>query len=169
MVADLGTVFHVLDGVGGLELGPTARVLVAWCGFAWVPALILMTVFLPLVFPSGRPPGRRWWLVGAVGVAALVMWLVAVGIDALTRPADEILYGGSWIVLLALVIAGVAGAVWSVAFRYRRAGDVERRQLRWVSFAFAVVCLVVGISLTPPAQEVFSSAAAQALLVGVMA
>ena len=62
MVADFARVFYVLDGAGGLNLSATGRVLVAWCGFAWVPALILMTVFLPRVFHRvGRRDGAGGW------------------------------------------------------------------------------------------------------------
>jgi hypothetical protein len=144
------------------------RMLAAWTGFAWAPALIVMTVLLPLVFPSGRPPSPRWWWVAGVGVAGLVFGFVAVTVDALTVGLDNILENRSSWILSALMVVGAAGALMSVVVRYRRAGGVERRQLTWVSWAFVVACALIGVSLAVPPEGVFTTAAGQLVLVAAM-
>ena len=45
--------------------GELASCLASW---AFVPGIVIGVVFLPLLFPDGRLPSRRWWLLGlAVG------------------------------------------------------------------------------------------------------
>jgi hypothetical protein len=129
----VGTVLAVFDGVGW-ELGLAARLLIAWTGFGWIPAIVLMTVFLSLLFPTGRPPSRRWWWVAGFGAAGLVYAFVAVTLGAATgSPLDEILSeGAAWVVVVVFMATGALG-------RPRRrsrgfcAEGIERRQLMWVS------------------------------------
>jgi hypothetical protein len=49
----------------------------------WAPGLGLILVFLPLLFPDGRPPSRRWRPVGWLGglsiglicvLTSIVLW-----------------------------------------------------------------------------------------------
>jgi hypothetical protein len=98
----------------------------------WAPGLILM--FLPLLFPDGRPPSRRWrpeaWhgglSIGLISVSAsLVVWLLE-GTGTTDEPPG-------W--LLALLQAGfplmlLAGllSVTSLFLRFRGARGDERQQ-----------------------------------------
>ena len=43
----------------------------------FVPCFVPAIAFVPLLFPTGRPPTNRWWLVGAPPAAASVA-LVAI-------------------------------------------------------------------------------------------
>jgi hypothetical protein len=124
--------------------------------YAWI---WLVAVMVPLLFPAGRLPSRRWrpfaWLAAAVVAACAVgeafgsPTLDWDGDSAVANPlrapgaAGDVLealgaFGGG------LFLAVFAGALASLAIRLRRAHGVERQQLKWVAFALAL--LVVGLT-----------------------
>jgi hypothetical protein len=112
-----------------------------------------LAIFVPLLFPDGRLPSRRWrpvvWLVG-VGIAVHVVqgvgYLHPLGIE-LPRGVLEALTNLE-VVLLGV---GIVGAVASVAVRLWHARGEERQQIKWLLYAASVV--VVGYLasvLSPP-------------------
>ena len=108
------------------ESGLRGDTVVGWFStWTWLTALLAYALFVPLLFPDGRLPGRRWRLVGwADGVALLGVFVAAaLDIDLL----GVIFVVGS----IALVPVSLA----SVVVRYRRAGSTQRLQLRWCVFA----------------------------------
>jgi hypothetical protein len=130
--------------------------LIWFASWVWLP-LIFPLALIPLFFPTGRPPGPRWnWVAVAVGLEALIFILMAtfvvemtpVGTDATWSVPNPIGFLsnaqveaviGLWIAaLLALILLCVA----SLFVRYRRAGAVERTQIRWLLFACAFFALV---------------------------
>jgi hypothetical protein len=136
---------------------PTAvLLLIAWFNnWNWL-LLIIPLLYIPLLFPNGRPPTPRWrW----VGVAAIVWATLFVLIAALPQQINagttpnfvfdnpigvlgkdtvERLVG-VWIVgLVALVVACAA----ALFVRYRRANDTEREQVKWLLYACAVFLVV---------------------------
>ena len=139
-----------------------ALLLIAWFNnWNWL-LLIFPLLFIPLLFPNGRPPTPRWRWVGAAAItwAALFVVLAALPrkINAGTTPnvvvdnpigvlgkgAVERLVG-AWIVgLLALALACAV----ALFVRYRRANETEREQIKWLLYACAVflVVYVVGFA-----------------------
>ena len=137
-----------------------ARVAVAWTTswseYTWFG---LAVVYLPLLFPHGRLPSRRWrpavWL-GGGGLA-----LGAVG-SALTPGPLELregsrienplgVHGGApealgQIATIIQVVAVVVAAA-SIVIRFRRARGVERQQLKWFAYVsfLATLCLFVAL------------------------
>jgi hypothetical protein len=121
--------------------------------------LIIPLLYIPLLFPSGRPPTPRWRWVGVAVIvwATLFVFMAALvkKISAGTKPdlvfdnpigvlrEDMVeLLVGVWIVgLLALVVVCAV----ALFVRYRRANDTEREQIKWLLYASAVF-LVVYIS-----------------------
>jgi hypothetical protein len=109
-----------------------------------------MLVLVFLLFPTGRPPGRRWrWVArAAVTIPALLMVMVLFFDD----PADPMAVG-PWAVdgrlnryLGDAVVTGlfalfflVLAAMVSLVLRFRRAGPVQRRQLAWFLYATVVI------------------------------
>lgn len=135
--------------------GLPAGQLAGWLGF-WInmPGTAVIALFLPLLFPDGRLPSRRWrpvaWAAGALAVAAVLA--------SMFKPAS---YGGFALVRNPLAIYGWDGlfelvdratdvvfvlliALTALALleRMRRAGPVERLQIRW--FVFAGCLVIVG-------------------------
>src|SRR5690606_31446464 len=93
----------------------------AWLVFTmnwlWVPAPVAMVAILPLVFPDGGLPGRRWWPVPVAAVVSGAALVVAFGIDAwptATWTTDETpaavgaLVAVGWLGVLAAAVAGLA-------------------------------------------------------------
>jgi hypothetical protein len=133
-----------------LPAGEVSAWIVSWL---WVPFNALL-VYVALLFPDGRPPSKRWrlvaWLVGiAVVVGATVAALLPVpvcnvcsienplGIEGLESVSDLVdpLIEAFWYGVLGLV------AVASLFLRYRRAGGMERQQIKWLAYAASLVVL----------------------------
>jgi len=125
----------------------------AWLGsWVWVLFVLLTGPAFALLFPEGSLLSPRWkwnlWL--AIGSVSLVGFALAfqpgpldsfsfvtnpLGVDAI-RALDPIRPVVQFGFLAALLLAAS-----SLVVRYRRAGSIERQQLKWVVFA----ALVVGI------------------------
>ena len=141
--------YALITRPGSLTLGPEMSWLTEWI---WAPGLGLILVFLPLLFPDGRPPSRRWrwvaWLGGVSIVMIVVLAMVILwserGTQLLRDPvSDEA--GPAWILGLLveavafplMLVAGLA-AVISLFVRFRRARGDERQQIKWFASASAL-------------------------------
>ena len=132
--------------------GLPAGQLMAWLGF-WIsmPGTAVIALFLPLLFPSGRLPSRRWrpvaWAAGALAVVAVLASMFKPGSYpgfALVRNPLGVygwddLFGFIDIatdIVFALLIVLASLALFE---RLRRAGPEERLQIRWFVFAGCIV------------------------------
>ena len=137
----------------------------AYVAVAWVTTwtinvwFSLALIFLPLLFPHGHPPSRRWRPVLWLGVAALVL-AVAGGalkpgaIELRLGPGPDNPLGAEGAVLEAASILGtllqgvaIVLAAASVVVRFRHARGAERQQLKWFAYVgvLTVVCLFVAV------------------------
>ena len=128
-------------------------VLGAWVQ-SWYWMLLLWLVFaaLPLMFPDGRLPSRRWRIpaaVGAVGAAgAAVAGMLTgtlsgqdvdyridnpIGVDGVPGVEQQALFP----VFSGLFVVGVVTGVAAVVVRFRRSRGAERQQMKWFHFAVA--------------------------------
>jgi signal transduction histidine kinase len=154
-VVELGPFYAYYSLAGGRPDPPLAAEWIAWLSrWLWLPGLMLQLVYLPVVFPDGRLPSRRWaWLLWAAGFTALV-GIVARALSpglladlrlsnpaAVTDPYGALsrLAGIASLTLMAMAIASLA----SVFFRLRTATGDRRQQLKWFGAAIAVVVTVV--------------------------
>jgi hypothetical protein len=115
----------------------------------WAPLIGMLFIPLLLLFPTGRLPSRRWRWVMWTPVFFVVLAVVGNGFsDWPGNPyyiegADSILTVVRDLGGLALGV-GIVASVVSVVVRFRRAGNVERQQMKWflaaaVFLPFAVV------------------------------
>jgi signal transduction histidine kinase len=134
---------------------PAALTFVDWSGWLWLLGVGL-TVFVLLLFPTGHLSSRRWRPVAWAAAAGLAAWVLGntfaprIITDntptpnpiGAASPAGNVFFvlaiGG----LLLIIGTGVA-AIISVAFRYRRAGTVEREQLKWLVYAGALIVVAL--------------------------
>jgi hypothetical protein len=139
---------------------PPAVVLAAWyTSWWWYPTLVLVLVFTPLVFPTGRLLSTRWRpvAVAAAAVTATVITLSAlqptlqsedypvrnpIGVDGVPDPEE----GALGAVGFGLLLLCAAAAVTSVVLRFRRSQGVERQQLKW--FTYAATLMILFLLLT---------------------
>jgi MFS family permease len=125
--------------------------------WAWVPAVLLMLVFVPLLFPTGRPPSPRWrivaWAAAASGVLMVAGQALAPGLlenyDWVENPLGADWLPG-WLSALGFALwwATSLAAVASVVVRFRRSHGVEREQLKWFTAAAAQLVVAFVLSFT---------------------
>ena len=159
-LALLVTASIVSDGVTApyedqTDLGLGVRLLVwfdEWTIFLWFG---LVGLLLPLLFPDGRLPSRRWRPVLWVGLALVGLSVVGAMFGAsvdeewvhnpleIGGPVGEALdvaaaaSGPAFVVVVLIALA-------SVVIRFRRARGVERQQLKW--FGYAIGLLLTGLA-----------------------
>ena len=138
--------YRLSGGFGTSSLGETAAWFSSW---SWTLLVFVPTTFLLLLFPDGRLPSPRWRPVA--WCAALGIFCFVAGLTLKAGPLDDFPqimnpYGVDSFTLEAVAIGGailasasmVASAV-SLIVRMRRAGRVERQQIKWIAYGGAVV------------------------------
>jgi hypothetical protein len=144
-------------------------ILAAWYQWWWLPLFGLILVFTPLLFPTGRLLSARWRPVAVVAAAATAVIAVLgalqpiltlqnvdytvrnpIGLAGAPDPEEGAL--GS--VLFGVLAVCAVAALVSLVVRFRRAGGVERQQLKWFTYAAAllVASQPVGNSLLPAGE-----------------
>jgi hypothetical protein len=159
-------------GANTLSLGVVGdpNDLALWLVNTWVVSVVALSTAVVL-FPSGSPPSRWWWAqlgvlwgIGVLeyfkeydtshGFAGLPGWL-----DALAMPVN---------VLFQL---SLAAGFFPLLVRWRRSGPLERQQLKWVVYSFALLAttaLVVEVGIVTLAPA-FYFAGTVALYVAILA
>ena len=134
----------------------------AWISSWLVSIIIGFSVLFILLFPTGRPPSRRWRWLTWLTVAFILVGVVSdafspgpvdglgpirnpLGIEGFSNVYTPILYN---MVALVLLVAAAS----SVFVRLRRAIGIERQQIKW--FAYATAATVIGLVLADGIPEV---------------
>jgi hypothetical protein len=128
--------------------GPSASVAVgAWASSLFQLVVVGMLVCLLLLFPTGRPPSRRWWVLVWVVAAGVVLFSVGAGLAPARYqdfPGVENPFGIAGLATVlgwvdgvggVLFVAGFLGALASLVVRFARARGLERQQLKWFVYA----------------------------------
>jgi hypothetical protein len=120
-------------------------------------ALVVLIVFAAVLFPTGRLPGRRWrWLPRSTVTLGVLLAAATPFAPTVLDPSPGIWQPGgatgrllaalveiATAVLLLLVLIAMA----SVIPRFRRAGPVERQQLKWFVLAAVVNVVYLAVDL----------------------
>jgi two-component system NarL family sensor kinase len=135
--------------------GDLASWLASWTN---VPGIVIGVVFLVLLFPDGRLPSRRWWPAAVAGALTTVVptLILAVGYWPLSGPAllteeapePALLDAMFGLAFLGALVLGAISVV-ALVLRFRRAGVVERQQIKWFAYGAA---LSIPLSLFPEAD-----------------
>ncbi len=152
----------------------------AWLNsWYWYVLLAVVFAFLPLVFPDGRLPSRRWRIavavpaVGAVAagmLAAVAQTLHGQNIDyvidnpigiAGVAPLEQ---NPAFVVIGPLLLIGFVAGVTALIVRFRRGTGVQRAQLKWF---LAAVGLFVMVPPTEGILPALSSALFSVALLGL--
>ena len=138
--------------VDPLPFGTWALAFDQW---TWVPAVGLLGTFTLLLFPDGHLPSPRWRWLGRLITATLVISSAAilfstdpiqvaehVHIDnPFSIPAVAPMVNVLQFAFLLIPVCIVASAA-SLVVRFRRAGGVERQQVKWLAFAGGTVAVL---------------------------
>jgi hypothetical protein len=135
-------------------------------GARWVAIYSPATTILSLVFlgfvllltPTGSLPSPRWRWWAWLEAAGAVLFLAAVTFGPLLippyesvrkplafSPLDSAMVAAT-VVAFGITIGGLPAGAASLVVRYRRAGGVERLQLRWLALAAAVTGVLAAVS-----------------------
>ena len=157
--ADEYAIYALLTNPGALPWGAEASWLGQW---VWAPGLGLILVFLPLLFPDGHPPSKRWRPVGWLGSLSIGLAVVSSTILLWPERGPALLTGDespSHVLDVVLLFAAVPmlfvaalGAVISLLVRFRRTRGDEHQQIKWFASAAALtlVWLLVFGQASPP-------------------
>jgi hypothetical protein len=130
----------------------------AWyANWSWFPTVFLAVWFPLLFFPTGRLLSARWrpvaW-VGGAGIVALTLLGMLdpslgvphnrslpnpIGIAGLPEAEDS----ATGATLLGLLLLSVVAALIQLVFRFRHSRGEERQQLKWFTYAGAVMVLSI--------------------------
>ncbi len=128
-------------------------------GAGWLFGILLTVFLLPLLFPDGHLPSRRWrpllWVIAAL-VALIAVGLVF-GQPTLTGSGDVETVNPLYVDAVGSLpdldpIIGImypaifAASVVSLILRFRRSAGVERQQIKWVVFGFGAALAAIVIS-----------------------
>jgi signal transduction histidine kinase len=140
--------------------GPIVVVAALMSNAGWVIGIIPVLFFLPLLFPDGHLPSRRWvpfaWFCFALLTFAFVATVFASKTltgSVETARVDNPLYISAIdrfeipdLIFTLLLLAVLVGSVSSLVVRFRRSQGDERQQIKWV--ALALVLLIFAFVLS---------------------
>jgi hypothetical protein len=148
---------HVLlAGADHLLGGAVAAWITNWI---WVPLVGMLMIYMPLLFPDGKPLTPRWravvWL-GAFGIVLASLAFAVLpgqltnmtfmdnpyGFEALTDFGNIVELGS----MLPFLVSAIAGVI-SLILRYRRASIEVRQQIKWFAAAatFATLAMLFNV------------------------
>jgi len=144
--------FWLSGSSGSRGLGETAAWFSSW---SWTLVVVVPTTFL-LLFPDGRLPTPRWRPVAWCAGLGIIGFVAGYALDAsplggfpqLVNPygVDSPVVGVVTVAANSVVGGSMVAAAISVIIRARRAGRVERQQIKWLAYGGAVAVGIIFVS-----------------------
>ena len=162
MLAAIGLLFAIVVASSsvahwGLETDSLPKGVAEWISVPsslWVIALGLIGTQLPLRLPDGALPSPRWRWYSRISLILIAIALVGMATQqgrVENVPGSSNPLGSASLEPLAgaflFVIAGFAVGIASLVVRYRRAGSLDRVQLRWIAFGGLVFLSIYLVTL----------------------
>jgi hypothetical protein len=147
-----GLEYAVFDLIANRASLPGAR-MAAWiAGWLWVPLVGLVGIFVPALFPGGGFLSPRWRMLGWLGGTAIV--LTSFVVATISGPMDSaagidnplgIINGTDLQTLFftTLLAPSLIAAAISLVVRFRRSGETERAQIKWLAYAAGLLALAL--------------------------
>ncbi len=138
----------------------------AWAGaYGWVLPFPVMVFLLPLLYPDGRVPSRRWlpvlWFAVVLSLFGCLQALAAtqlevdgipVGANPAAFPAAAVLIATVEHVMGVAFFPLVTACVVAVIVRFRRSRGVERQQIKWLVLPLSLSLVVLPLSAIPAVE-----------------
>lgn len=138
--APIGVAVGTADGP--LVLGRLISTLATW---SWPWSIALFLPLSLLLFPDGRLPSPRWRPVAIALIVTAPLFVIGLGSDpGVVAPglpphyltiSDHAALDPLWLVGELRSLAGILLGIASLVVRYRRAEEIQRRQLLWLLLA----------------------------------
>ena len=119
---------------------------------AWIVAAFVLITHLLILFPGGSAGSVRWRMVAWVSALSMAVFSISVALGVapwVDTPYNEIyaedgsgpagIFELLWLVLMLIA----AGSLVDLVRRYRRSVGEERLQYRWVTWALALMVLII--------------------------
>ena len=167
----LGNILFELVKYGLVKSSNFVVAIFLWTNnWVWFGMVMVLLVFIPLYFPDGRLLSRRWRIVALAGLIGTVANIVSLAIvpeimDVAANDLDLITPTMRLAGILnryistPLTTVAVVGAIISIILRYRRSGQAERAQMKWVFSTILLGILVISwadsVPLLFPAMQTF--------------
>ena len=120
-----------------------------WLGnTVWPVNWVLFLVYLPLLFPDGRPLTRRWRIVGWLAavlalLAILAGWLSLVNVGLFGKGVSSDFWSSLSSNINLLVLPLTIAALVSLVLRFIRAKERERQQIKWLTYGTAIMSILI--------------------------
>jgi hypothetical protein len=138
--------YRLSGGYGPWSLAETAAWFASW---SWTILVYLPTSFLLLLFPDGRLPSPRWRPVAWCAALGLIGFVAGTALQPgplgdfpqIVNPygVDSLILEAVAVTGAILALASMVASAGSLIVRMRRAGTVERQQIKWLAYGGAVV------------------------------
>ena len=139
-IAIIGDAYAASSEATGTGLPWLTAILAPLSNASFQVAISLVVVFIPLYFPSGTLPSRRW---------RVVPWYAGIGLGlALARPLIPSESAQATLTTIANIVAlsALALALAAIVIRFRGGDRTQRQQIKWFAAAAALAGIGFGTS-----------------------